>query len=67
LEVIPSGTTPVFIADGAKWICSWVEEYYPHAVQILDFYHCKEHLWRFAKEYFPQEESEAWNVSLLKI
>lgn len=43
---------PVFINDGAKWIWEWVETHYPNAVQILDFYHAKEHLCQFANEYF---------------
>jgi hypothetical protein len=32
----------VFIADGAKWIWNWVEDNYPGAIQILDFYHAIE-------------------------
>ena len=54
LEVIPAGGTPVFIADGA-W--NWIEDYYPHSTQILDFYHCKEHLCAFAKLYFVEKEA----------
>jgi len=60
LEVIPAGYPPVFIADGAKWIWNWVETYYPETTQILDFYHCKEHLFLFAKEYFPEAERDVW-------
>jgi hypothetical protein len=41
LDVIPPGIPPVFIADGAKWIWNWVDNYYPDNTQILDFYHCK--------------------------
>jgi hypothetical protein len=39
----------IFIADGAKWIWSWVDTYHPESVQILDFYHAKEHLCDYAK------------------
>jgi hypothetical protein len=60
LEVIPSGVSPIFIADGAKWIWNRVEDYYPNSIQILDFYHCKEHLWAFAKEYFTEQEATGW-------
>jgi hypothetical protein len=28
LEVLPSQTPLVFICDGAKWIWSWIDEYY---------------------------------------
>jgi hypothetical protein len=39
----------VFISDGALWIKYWICENYPKASQILDFYHVKEHLARFAE------------------
>lgn len=45
----------VFLCDGAKWIWNWIELHYPDAIQILDFYHAKEHLCDFAKAYFWQE------------
>jgi predicted CoA-binding protein len=60
LDVIAQGSPSVFIADGAKWIWNWVEDYYPKSIQILDFYHCKEHLYSFAKEYFTEEEAPIW-------
>jgi hypothetical protein len=39
----------VFIADGAKWIWNWVEDFYGNSVQILDFYHAVEKLGNYAK------------------
>ncbi|RZW39467.1 MAG: hypothetical protein EX263_13575 [Flavobacteriaceae bacterium] len=45
----------VFIADGARWIWKWIEQYYPESVQIVDYYHCKEHLCEFAKLYYKDE------------
>jgi hypothetical protein len=60
LDVIPPGYSPVFIADGAKWIWNWIEAYYPQSIQILDFYHCKEHLYSFAKERFTENEAKMW-------
>jgi hypothetical protein len=52
---------PVFIADGAPWIWSWVNQYYPEAVQILDYYHATQYLWDFAKEHFRDEPTmEKW-------
>lgn len=51
----------VFINDGATWIWKWVESNFPKSIQILDFYHAKEHLCEFAKDYFPeQEQREKW-------
>ena len=46
----------VFIADGARWIWKWVEQNYPESTQIVDYYHCKEHLCEFAKLYYRDEE-----------
>jgi hypothetical protein len=34
----------VCIADGAKWIWGWIENTYPEAIQILDYYHAVEKL-----------------------
>lgn len=47
----------VFIADGARWIWKWVEQKYPESVQIVDYYHSKEHLCQFAKLYFKDEKN----------
>jgi Uncharacterised protein family (UPF0236) len=59
LDILPCQTPLVFIGDGAKWIWNWVDEYYPKSIQILDFYHCKEHLFAFAKKYHPKDEDLA--------
>jgi hypothetical protein len=29
----------VFVTDGARWIGQWLDETYPDAIQILDFFH----------------------------
>lgn len=34
----------IFLGDGALWIWNLVGKYYPHAVQILDWFHAEEHL-----------------------
>lgn len=59
LEVLPAHVPLVFICDGARWIWNWIDEYYPESTQILDFYHCKEHLFTFAKIYYAKDESLA--------
>lgn len=38
----------VFIADGAKWIWNWAEDFYNGSVQILDFFHAVEKLGAYA-------------------
>jgi len=59
LEVLPPQVPLVFICDGAKWIWNWIDEYYPESTQILALYHCKEHLFAFAKTYCPKDERSA--------
>ena len=49
----------VFIADGATWIWNWVEDTYPDCVQIVDFFHAKEHLCEFAKDYFKDKNQRS--------
>ena len=46
----------VFIADGARWIWKWADKTYPESVQIVDFYHAKEHRCAFAKSYLGDEQ-----------
>jgi hypothetical protein len=46
----------VFIADGARWIWKWIDQNYPESIQIVDYYHSKEHLCEFAKLYFKDEK-----------
>lgn len=43
----------VVLGDGARWIWEMAEEYYPGALQILDFYHVSEYVWEVARELFP--------------
>ncbi|MGH2644404.1 MAG: hypothetical protein ACRDE2_10680 [Chitinophagaceae bacterium] len=45
----------VFISDGAPWVKNWIEDAYPGAESILDYYHAAEHLYDFVKEYFKDE------------
>lgn len=51
----------VVVADGAEWIWQWVETHCPEAVQILDFYHVKQALWRYAQVHFTSQKRRwAW-------
>lgn len=47
----------VFISDGAVWIRKWMEDAFPDAVSILDYYHAIEHLHQFADGYFKEERT----------
>ena len=42
------------IGDGAAWIWNIADEYFPHATQIVDLFHAREHYWEIAKMFFPE-------------
>ncbi len=46
----------VVIGDGASWIWNLSHEYFPGAVEIVDLYHAREHLWGLAAKLFPRDE-----------
>jgi hypothetical protein len=46
------GNRLVFISDGGVWIKNWIEDSFPEAVSILDYYHACEHLHQFARTVF---------------
>jgi hypothetical protein len=51
----------IFVCDGAVWIWNLVDQYFPQAVQIVDWYHAEDHLKRVAEEAFPcPEQRQAW-------
>lgn len=52
------GNRLVFISDGAVWIRNWIEDAFPDAVSILDYYHACEHLHLFSSNYFSDKEKE---------
>jgi Uncharacterised protein family (UPF0236) len=55
------GSRLVFISDGAPWIKNWIEDAFPGAVSILDYYHACEHLYAFAERYFSnKKEKTCW-------
>ena len=55
----------VFVADGAKWIWNIVDENFPNAVQILDWYHAVEYLTPIARSLLSkEEEQEKWLVEM---
>lgn len=50
------------VADGAPWIWNVVDDRWPGARQLLDFYHASQHLWSLGQALHPQEETprRAW-------
>ena len=49
----------VFLGDGAAWIWNLADEYFPNAVEIVDYKHAKSHLSDVAKVAFGETETEA--------
>lgn len=45
-------TRRVVLGDGARWIWNLADEHFPGAIQIVDLYHAKEHLWDVAKSIY---------------
>lgn len=52
----------VVMGDGAEWIWNLAHEHFPGAVQIVDLYHARQHLWELARKLFPQDQASqtAW-------
>ena len=51
----------VFISDGAPWLKNWIEDAFPRATSILDFYHLLEHLYQFSEAFFADaSEGKQW-------
>jgi hypothetical protein len=46
----------VILGDGAVWIWNIADEHFPGAVQIVDLYHARQHLWELASTLFPGDE-----------
>ena len=46
----------VVLGDGASWIWNLAHEYFPGAIEIVDLYHAREHLWELAAKLFASDE-----------
>ena len=46
----------VVMGDGAEWIWNLAEQHFPGAVQIVDLYHARQHLWDLARKLHPNHE-----------
>jgi hypothetical protein len=45
----------VVIGDGAEWIWNLADQHFPGAVQIVDLYHARQHLWELARRLYPND------------
>jgi hypothetical protein len=52
----------VVIGDGAEWIWNLVALHFSEAIQIVDLYHARQHLWEVARKLYPNSEGKqkAW-------
>lgn len=52
----------VVMGDGAEWIWNLADVHFPGAVQIVDLYHGRQHLWELARRLHPNDpvQQKAW-------
>jgi hypothetical protein len=52
----------VVMGDGAEWIWNLADLHFPGAVQIVDLYHARQHLWELARTLHPNDSvgQKAW-------
>ena len=50
------------MGDGAEWIWNLAEQHFPGAIQIVDLYHARQHLWELVRRLHPNDEGKqkAW-------
>lgn len=46
----------VVLGDGAEWIWNLAHQYFPGAIEIVDLYHARQHLWELARKLYPNDE-----------
>jgi len=52
----------VVMGDGAEWIWNLAAQHFPGAIQIVDLFHARQHLWELARRLHPNDEAsqKAW-------
>jgi hypothetical protein len=52
----------VVIGDGAEWIWNVAKDHFPGAIQIVDLFHARQHLWDLARLLYPNDtqRQKAW-------
>jgi hypothetical protein len=48
-------TTRIVMGDGSHWIWNLADRHFPGAIQIVDLYHAREHLWDLARKLHPAD------------
>ena len=59
----------VVLGDGAIWIWNLANLHFPGAIQIVDLYHARQHIWELAAKLFPNEEQarKQWTAICLDL
>jgi hypothetical protein len=59
-------TIKVVIGDGAVWIWNLADQHFPGAVQIVDLYHARQHLWNVAALLHPHDPAakKLWMIPM---
>ena len=47
----------VVMGDGAEWIWNIADQLFPSAIQIVDLYHARQHLWDLARRLHPNDNA----------
>jgi hypothetical protein len=47
----------VVLGDGAEWIRNLADQHFPGAIQIVDIFHARQHLWDLARRLHPNDEA----------
>ena len=50
--------TKVFMGDGSEWIWNIADQHFPGAIQIVDLFHARQHLWDLARKLCPNQDAE---------
>jgi hypothetical protein len=50
-------TIRIVMGDGSHWIWNLADRHFPGAIQIVDLYHAREHLWDLARKLCPADEA----------
>lgn len=48
----------VALGDGAPWIWNLIDEHCPGAIQIVDLYHARQHLWELSGKLWPAADRQ---------
>lgn len=48
----------VFMGDGSEWIWNIAALHFSGAIQIVDLFHARQHLWDLARKLYPNQEAE---------